>query len=396
MLQSHHSAPSVWKHWTDYLLRILSYDRYPYSLQANAGSLLEVFAEEEDYPAVERLLVDTAKPGVSRAGALETLLCSDWSISSASVQRLVIEFSERLSAPQARHERPGKFLSSCAIHDGRSTASRLAEVIHLASRSGHDGVFDRLLATLPANVAEHTSSSLKRCQKSDDVDEQPHIYTGDFHKMPIEELLGIRFLEVVPDQRPFLEWALNSELPVIQHVALDSLIQLDSKFDEETLARFMASEHPMLRLTAMGVAARTGDASARAELERSALAAEHVVLRAQALRSLRYGAPNFEIFEYALKFDHEVYDLHYAPATEQAALGLAEHDDLDEHTCLEALVHARLNLHNCDAEWAIDHAVKSWNYEVELPPRGIGSWQYLWPPDRYDETQREMGPRSFP
>ena len=116
---------------------------------------------------------------------------------------------------------------------------------------------------------------------------------------------------------------------------------------------------------ALGAAARGGDLGAIEELKQAVYDAPHVVLRAQALRSLRRASPLPRDYVgtciSALQQDVENFEgFWYAPATSEAALGLARHPELAESTSLAALVDAGLNLTNDEAWFAVEASIRSW------------------------------------
>ncbi|MBK8591228.1 MAG: hypothetical protein IPN77_19300 [Sandaracinaceae bacterium] len=89
------------------------------------------------------------------------------------------------------------------------------------------------------------------------------------------------------------------------------------------------------------------------------------MLRAQALRSLRRASPLPRDYVgtciSALQQDVENFEgFWYAPATSEAALGLARHPELAESTSLAALVDAGLNLTNDEAWFAVEASIRSW------------------------------------
>lgn len=199
----------------------------------------------------------------------------------------------------------------------------------------------------------------------------------------------LRFLRPDPCHRPLLAWALASPRPAFQYAALHGFMALDQGHLEPTvIERFRASEEPLLRLVALGAASRDGDPEAIEELGQAAHEAPHVVLRAQALRGLRTSAPRpagyLDLCSRSLKRDKEVYDLYYAPATSEAALGLARHDATPESTALEALVDAALDLTNDEAHWAIESSICSWLDHSEAAINPIWYWTYLFPAHRND------------
>lgn len=189
----------------------------------------------------------------------------------------------------------------------------------------------------------------------------------DFQTLPEAELA--RFLHpMYPAEvhRPMFVWALESPLPEFQYGGLFGLIQLDDeRLDPAWVQRFLASDEPLLRLVALGAAARGGDLGAIEELKQAVYDAPHVVLRAQALRSLRRASPLPRDYVgtcvSALQQDVETFEgFWYAPATSEAALGLARHPELAESTSLAALVDAGLNLTNDEAWFAIEASIRSW------------------------------------
>jgi hypothetical protein len=196
----------------------------------------------------------------------------------------------------------------------------------------------------------------------------------------------LRFLRPEPRDRPLLAWALESPRPAFQYAALCGLMALDHGLEPALIERFRASEEPLLRLAALGASSRGGDPGAIDELMRAAHEAPHVVLRSQALRALRASAPRpagyVDLCIRSLRSDKEVFDLYYAPATSEAALGLARHEATSESTALEALVDAGLSLTNDEARWAIEHSICSWLDHGEASIRPIWYWMYLFPAHR--------------
>lgn len=91
--------------------------------------------------------------------------------------------------------------------------------------------------------------------------------------------------------------------------------------------------------------------------------APHVVLRARAIRALHAIDPRpagYTALCLRALGDREQFELFYAPAISEAAIGLARHPEVDEQVALEALVEAGLRLDTDDAWWAIAAAIRSW------------------------------------
>lgn len=99
--------------------------------------------------------------------------------------------------------------------------------------------------------------------------------------------------------------------------------------------------------------------------------APHVVLRAQALRSLRAVTPRpIKELQRALAGDRARYQQHYHPAVAEAALGLARCPEISELEALQHLVATALDLGTEDVHHAIDEAIASWleGSDAEINP----------------------------
>ena len=114
----------------------------------------------------------------------------------------------------------------------------------------------------------------------------------------------------------------------------------------------------------------------------TARAAPHVVLRAQALRSLRTAeVPPVALFQDALRGDHERFDGCYLPAASEAARGLARGAAMTELEALSDLVAAHLAVANDDAPHAIKAAIRSWLEPTAAAIRPV--WYPLYVSERW-------------
>jgi hypothetical protein len=120
----------------------------------------------------------------------------------------------------------------------------------------------------------------------------------------------------------------------------------------------------LVRLLALEARLATGDHTACTALIDAAAHAPHVILRAQALRSLRRANVSAEVFRTALRGDHVSFNCFYLPAVSEAALGLSRGADITELEALTELVDAHLAVSNDDAPHAIASSIRSWLSET--------------------------------
>lgn len=191
----------------------------------------------------------------------------------------------------------------------------------------------------------------------------------DFDAFPTQAIADL-LLPWIPDPGPYralLEWAVERPEPAFQQAGLRGLLSLDhGHVDPARLDRLAASSDPLVRLLVLEGRLASGDDGARAMLIAQAREAPHVVLRAQALRSLRAAQVlPIELFHDAIANDHEPFKLHYLPAVAEAALGLARSDAVTELEALQRLVDVYLDLDNDDAPFAIETAIASWLEHTE-------------------------------
>jgi hypothetical protein len=164
-----------------------------------------------------------------------------------------------------------------------------------------------------------------------------------------------------PRDRDLLTWLAHQSAPRLHHAGLRGLLLLDRARIEPTLVdRLANSEEPLVRLLALEARVATGDDTALAALLDAATHAPHVVLRAQALRSVREQAGSVEVVRSALRGDHATFDAFYTPAVSEAAIGLARGAAIPELDALTDLVDAHRAVANDDAPHAIKASIRSW------------------------------------
>lgn len=205
----------------------------------------------------------------------------------------------------------------------------------------------------------------------------------DYERLAPEHLVAaLRLLRVEPKHRPLLERAALSPHLAVKHASLrhlPHLADLSAPFDD-----------PLLELLGLGAAAAQGDREATESLARSVSGAAHVVLRAQALRSLSQASRRpddyFALCSRALRDDRESFEMFYAPVTSEAALALRQDDGLSAQRCLEALVAAALALTSDDAWWALRASIGSWLGDDDAHIHPVWNWKYI------DGRQRSAAP----
>jgi hypothetical protein len=332
------------------------------------------------------MLLDRRRELWVRRSIVRAMVRTSIPVTDQGLGRVLEEFAEDLAVPWPDPSHPLTAEPFGNVHS-------IAEVVALATSASQRDAALRFLASLNASVTRELLLWDRHClhrldAAARDVVHHRSIALGvfveaspsagvigrvspapppDFQTLPEAELA--RFLHpMYPAEihRPMFVWALSSPLPEFQYGGLFGLIQLDDeRLDPAWVQRFLASDEPLLRLVALGAAARGGDLGAIEELKQAVYDAPHVVLRAQALRSLRRASPLPRDYVgtciSALQQDVENFEgFWYAPATSEAALGLARHPELAESTSLAALVDAGLNLTNDEAWFAVEASIRSW------------------------------------
>lgn len=380
------SAESPTRHfWTDALIDVLQHPADG-SRHTPAARLLELFACPSRQAELEAMLLDQGRERWVRKYLLRAMSRASIPVTGQAYGLVLDEFAEAVGVPWPDPNDPTAAEPFADVYN-------VAALVALATSTSQRDAALRFLASLNASVTRELLLWDRRClHRLDaaalDVLQRRSIEQGgvvdpaqpagfakrvcltpppDFESLPEAELA--RFLHPMNPQeahRPLFLWALQSRRPEFQYGGLYGLIELDDERLEPALvSRFLGSEEPLLRLVALGAAARSGDLGAVGELKQAVYDAPHVVLRAQALRSLRRAAPLPSDYVgtciTALQQDVETFDgFWYAPATSEAALGLARHPELAESTSLAALVDAGLNLTNDEAWFAIESAIRSW------------------------------------
>ncbi|MEZ4329258.1 MAG: hypothetical protein R3B40_28780 [Polyangiales bacterium] len=172
---------------------------------------------------------------------------------------------------------------------------------------------------------------------------------------------------------PVLTWAAGSDDLALQHAGLRALgVESPEAFPSRP-------HHPLIELLRLGCEASEGDCAASDALIEAARNSPHVILRAQALRSLSLAKPRppnyLRVCVAALK-DNETYDMFYEPAASEAAICLGRHPDLPIEPAVRALVEAALARKTDDVWWAYESAIRSWIDHTPARIRPVWYWAY--------------------
>ena len=266
--------------------------------------------------------------------------------------QMVEDLAER---PEAREEDPlRKFDPLITV----SELENAAEILDDLARSG-----------LPESLHRHACQIRFRCDPTPEL--------SSFSEETLAWILDFASRRPSEEYRELYRWGLHQQALGLQQAGARSLTQLGDEEANEVARMDHEHSHPLVRLICLGPRARRGDEEARSQLIQAATDADHVVLRAQAIRSLvDAGVAPLELLLHAVSTEQESFDRFYDPVQCESAVGLARGGPASEKIALPALVRASVELKIDDAWWALEGAIRSWLEDRPATIYPVWYWIY--------------------